>query len=34
MGFIIGLLFAGLAGVILVFAAIRFGSERKVSVAD
>src|SRR5580704_11928314 len=34
LGFIIGLLFAGLAAVILIFAAIRLGGERKVTVAD
>src|SRR5579871_6372180 len=34
LGFIIGLLFAGLAVVILIFAAFRIGGERKVTVAD
>ena len=33
LGFIIGLVFAGLVVVILVFAAMRFG-ERRVKVAD
>ena len=33
LGFIVGLIFAGLAAVILVFAAVRFG-ERRVTVAD
>ena len=34
LGFVVGLLFAGLALVILGFAAVRFGSERRVTVAD
>lgn len=34
IGFVIGILFCGLVAVILVFAAMRLGGERKVTVAD
>src|SRR5438034_6500092 len=34
LGFVIGLIFAGLVVLILAFAAIRLGGERKVTVAD